>query len=206
MFSCKNKSPQQEGSIKKAITPVTVTHVKTEPVSDYILLIATSVFREENIVTANTSGYIKKVMIVRGQEVKKGEMLFVLETKEAEALGGRVVDMSLHFNGIIKISAAKSGYVSLLNHQQGDYVTEGTTLCTIANRNSFAFELQVPYALTSYVRLGQYCEIILPDSQNLTGKVILKTATVDPVTQTQQFVVKTDAKYKLPENCIILRC
>jgi multidrug efflux pump subunit AcrA (membrane-fusion protein) len=170
--------------------------------SDYIVLDATSAFREQNIVAANISGYIKEVMIVPGQEVRQGELLFVLETKEAKALNGRVVDTSLHFNGIIKIRAAKNGYVSLLSHQQGDFVTESTTLCTIANRNSFVFELQVPFALTHFVTVGAHCEIILPDSQNLIGTIASKSSTVNPVTQTQQFVVKTDSQYNLPENLI----
>lgn len=201
MFSCTNSS-QPEDSAQKAVTPVTVTHIKTEAISDYILLNATSAFQEQNIVAANINGYVREVLVVPGQEVKKGKLLFVIATKEAEALGGRVVDTSLHFNGIIAIRAAKSGYVSLLSHQQGDYVTEGTTLCTIANRSSFAFELQVPYALTPFVKVGQHCEIILPDSQNLVGTIASKTATVNPTAQTQQFVVKTDAQYNLPENLI----
>src|SRR5699024_411153 len=101
---------------RAVVTPVTVTHIRTKTISDYILLNATSVFRKKNIVTANLSGYIKKEMILPGQQVHSGQLLFVIETKEAKALGVQVVDSSLHFNGIIKIKAAKSGYISQLNH------------------------------------------------------------------------------------------
>lgn len=202
LFSCGNNSSKNKDNQQVVVTPVTVTQIQTKTISDYILLNATSVFRKKNIVTANLSGYIKKEMIIPGQQVQRGQLLFVVETKEAKALGGQVVDSSLHFNGIIKIRAAKSGYISQLNHQKGDYVMEGTPLCTISNQNSFAFLLQVPYELTPYVKVGHHCEIILSDGQHLIGNIVSKTPTVNTVTQTQQFVVKTDDKYNLPEGLI----
>ncbi len=201
LLSC-NNTAQKKDKQQTVVTPVSVTHIQTQSVSDYILLNATSVFRKKNMVTANLSGYIKKEMIVPGQEVSRGQLLFVIETKEAKALGGQVVDSSLHYNGIIKIRAAKRGYVSQLNHQKGDYVMEGTPLCTIADQNSFAFLLQVPFELTPYVKIGHHCEIILSDGQHLMGKITSKNPTVNSVTQTQQFVVKTTNENNLPENLI----
>lgn len=201
LLSCSNTA-QNEDKQQTVVTPVSVTHIQIKPVSDYILLNATSVFRKKNIVTANLSGYIKKEMIVPGQQVSRGQLLFVIETKEAKALGGQVVDSSLHFNGIIKIRAAKSGYVSQLNHQKGDYVMEGTPLCTIADQSSFVFLLQVPFELTQYVKIGNHCEVILSDGQHLVGNVTAKNPTVNSVTQTQQFVVKVKDNNNLPENLI----
>lgn len=202
LFSCNNKA-QNEDKQQTVVTPVSATHIEIRPVSDYILLNATSVFRKKNIVTANLNGYIKNEMIVSGQQVSRGQLLFVLETKEAKALGGQVVDSSLHFNGIIKIRAAKSGYVSQLNHQKGDYVMEGTPLCTIADQSSFVFLLQVPFELTQYVKIGNHCEVILSDGQHLVGNITAKNPTVNSVTQTQQFVIKVKDNNNLPENLIV---
>lgn len=202
LVSCGNNSSENTDSQQKVVTPVTVTHIQVRPLTDYIVLNATSVFQKKNVVTANLSGYIKKEIITPGQEVHRGQLLFVLETKEAKALGGLVVDSSLHFNGIINIRASKSGYVSQLNHQKGDYVMEGTPLCTIADQNSFAFLLQVPFGLTPYVQIGIHCEVILSDGQHLVGNITAKNPTVNSVTQTQQFVVSVNDQYNLPENLI----
>lgn len=201
LLSC-NNATQNENEQQTTVTPVSVSHIQIKSVSDYILLNATSVFRKKNIVTANLSGYIKNEMITPGQEVSRGQLLFVLETKEAKALDGQVVDSSLHFNGIIKLRAAKSGYISQLNYQKGDFVMEGTTLCTISDQSSFAFILQVPFELTPYVKTGYQCEIILADGQHLNGKITSKSPTVNSVTQTQQFIVKIGVQYNLPENLI----
>lgn len=200
--SCGNNTSGNADNQQNVVSPVSVTHIQVQALSDYIELNATSVFRKKNVVTANLSGYIKREMITPGQEVHRGQLLFVLETKEAKALGGQVVDSSLHFNGVINIRASKSGYVSQLNHQKGDYVMEGTSLCTIADQSSFVFLLQVPFGLTPYVKVEQHCEVLLSDGQHLVGNITTKNPTVNLVTQTQQFVVRVKSNYHLPENLI----
>ena len=55
-------SEEEEVSQEEIQTPVTVTTVSIEPLSDYVELNATSSFLQDNIVKSNINGYIKAVI------------------------------------------------------------------------------------------------------------------------------------------------
>lgn len=204
LLSCKSNSSEDPGNDRAAevVTPVTVTHIRQGPLSDNILLNATSVFQKKSIITSNVNGYIQKEFVSPGQTVNIGQLLFIIETKEARAIGKQLVDTALHFNGVVKIKAAQSGYISGLDHQQGDYVIDGGRLCTISDQGSFAFILDVPFELTAYVKPGHHCDIILPDGRYIPGLISSRIPAVDPVTQTQQFIVRVSLGLHLPENLV----
>lgn len=204
LFSCKSNAPDEaDDSVSgEVITPVTVTHIATTPLADTIVLNATSVFRNKSVVKSTVNGYIMKENVTPGQMVQKGQLLFVMKTKEASVIGSRALDSILQFKGVVSIRSAESGYVTELDHQRGDYVMDGEQLCIISDRNSFAFLLEVPFELSPYVKTGHGCSIILPDQQHITGRIVSKAPSVDPVTQTQQYIVKVSPALHLPENLI----
>jgi multidrug efflux pump subunit AcrA (membrane-fusion protein) len=203
LFSCKSQTAGggDDDVSGEVVTPVTVTHVATIPLADTIELNATSVFRDKSVVKSTVNGYILKEPLTPGETVRQGQLLFKMKTKEASVIG-RSLDSSLQFNGIITVRSAQDGYVSLLDHQQGDYVMDGEQLCVISDRNSFAFLLQVPFELSGDVKTGRDCAVILPDGRHLTGRIVSKIPAVDPVTQTQEYVVKISKDVHLPENLI----
>jgi len=200
-----NKKADDDDSAKvDAQTPVTVTTVDQNTLTDYIDLNATSVFLQKNYVKANANGYITKVSAQQGQEVKDGQLLFEIKTKEAQAIGNSisVLDTTLKFSGINKIRSAKNGYISQMNHQLGDYVQDGEALATISDRSSFVFLLQLPYELRRYINLNESIKLTLPGGQNLDGKVSSFMPTVDTVAQTQAVVLRVSSGQQIPENLI----
>jgi multidrug efflux pump subunit AcrA (membrane-fusion protein) len=203
LFSCKSSTGEggDDDVSGEVVTPVTVTHVATVSLADTIVLNATSVFRNKSVVKSTVNGYIVNEPITPGEVVHRGQLLFEMKTKEASVLG-HPLDSSLHFNGVVPIRSAQNGYVSLLDHQQGDYVMDGEQLCLISDRNSFAFLLQVPFELSREVKTGRGCRVILPDGQNLSGRIVSRIPAVDPVTQTQEYVIKISKDVHLPENLI----
>lgn len=202
--SCKNNPSAGEDGDQtgEVITPVTVAHITVGPVADNIFLNAVSVFRKKSIIRSNVNGYIEREMVSPGQSVRQGEQLFVLKTKEANALGNITIDSSLQFKGSVPVKANQNGYISQLDHQQGDYVMDGEQLCIIADQGSFAFILEVPFELSPYVKTGRTCDIILSDGQHITGNIASKLPSVDPVSQTQQYIVRISPQLLLPENLI----
>src|SRR6478735_6240623 len=113
-ISCKGKEAAEEPTAPEEVrTPVTVTSISTETITDSIILNATSAFVQDNIVKSTVNGYIKSVNINQGQFAGAGRNLFILKTKEAESLGNTInkLDPSFHFTGIIPINAPQSGYV-----------------------------------------------------------------------------------------------
>ena len=151
LFSCKGKEKADDDDDAKVAsqTPVTVTAVDSSALTDYIELNATSTTLQKNYVKSNANGYIHEVNAQLGRDVKKGEILFTVKTKEAQAIGNsiNVLDTTFKFSGINKIKASAPGYVSQINHQTGDYVQDGEALAVISDRSSFVFIMQLPYEL-----------------------------------------------------------
>lgn len=207
LYSCKgNTQPADDAGDAEtaAQTPVTVTAVVDSAMVDYIDLSATSVFQQKNIVKANANGYIQKVNILPGHYVNKGEFLFSIKTKEAQSIGNsiNVLDTTFKFSGVNKIKAAGNGYVTQLNHQQGDYVQDGEQLAVISDRSSFVFVMQLPYELRSYVKNNQNVQLILPGGEKLTAQVSSSMPAVDSLSQTQGIVLKVNSANPIPENLV----
>ena len=205
-LACRDTAKESEEEIapEQTQTPVTVTSVSTQPLSEYVELNATSVFQQDNIVKSNINGYVKSINTKKGQYVAKGKMLFILKTKEAESLGNTIdkLDTTFHFSGVAHIAASESGYIIELFHQVGDYVQDGEQLAVISDAKSFGFILNLPYELHNYVSLNKKMEVILPDSTHLNGVVASFMPAIDSVSQTQQILIKVPASAPIPENLI----
>src|SRR4030095_13707474 len=174
VFSCHHASTEKEEeeiASEQVQTPLTVTSVSAEPLTEYVELNATSVFQQDNIVKSNIVGYIKYVNIKVGQYITSGQTLFILKTKEAESLGNTInkLDSSYHFSGVSRIVSPESGYVTELPHQVGDYVQDGEQLAVISDVKSFGFILNLPYELRKYVTLNKMVDVLLPDDTHLNG-------------------------------------
>jgi multidrug efflux pump subunit AcrA (membrane-fusion protein) len=206
-FSCKSKEaaePQEDAKPENVQTPVTVTTVQTVPLSDYVELNATSAYQQNNFIKASANGYIETVNVRLGQMVHKGQLAFVLQTKEAHALGNTInkLDPSFHFSGLIHIQAAADGYIREMNHQVGDYVQDGEQLAVLTDEKSFGFILNLPYELRPYVSVGKSLQLQLPDSTRLNGVVANIMPTVDSVSQTQNMLIKVQSTRDIPQNLI----
>ena len=206
IIACRHKETTTTEEVQAEVqTPVTITTVSTEQLTDYVELNATSSFLENNIVKSNINGYIKSVNIQVNQFTPAGKSLFVLKTKEAESLGNTInkLDPSFHFSGVITIIAPKSGYITQLDHQVGDYVQDGEQLAVIRNSQSFGFVLNIPYEWRKYVSIGKTVEVILPDEKHLNGIVSSFLPRIDSVSQTQGALIKVSSAAAIPENLVV---
>src|SRR5215831_19791567 len=135
MVSCHSSNKEEEApeGREQTVTPVTVTSLSTEPMTDYIELNATSAFLRSAIIKASANGYVVSVNAHVRRPISANQVAFVLRTKESHTLGNTInlLDSTFKFSGTINISAGTSGYVSAVSHQAGDYVQEGEQLATI---------------------------------------------------------------------------
>jgi len=185
-------------------TPVTVTTPETTSMEDEIALNVTSTYLLKTDVKAALNGYIYKTNIQFGDKVRKGEILFRLQTKEAKSLGNTItkLDPDFHFTGLNQIVCPTSGYVVMYNHQKGDYVQEGETLATISDRNSFGFILNLPYELNGILSKNKEIKISLPDGKEVIGSVGKILPELDSASQTQRIFIKIKQTINLPENLV----
>jgi multidrug efflux pump subunit AcrA (membrane-fusion protein) len=204
--ACKDGSApaEEDAAPVETITPVTVTTIGDSTMINYTDLNAVSTYQQKNIVKANANGYLQAVNAQIGHYVDKGQMLFAIKTKEAQTIGNsiNVLDTTFRFSGLNKIKAAQHGFITQLNHQQGDYVQDGEQLAVISDRSSFVFIMQLPYELRQLVRPGQIVQLTLPDSRLINGNIASFMPTVDTASQTQGVVIKVNADNTIPENLI----
>jgi len=205
MPSCKSgSSPDSNVDITATQTPVTFTHITQGPVQQLTTLNATSAYLKKNAVRSSVNGYILHCQISPGEWVRGGQELFVLETREAMAIGraSRKLDSTLGFSGQITIKAPQAGFVTSLFNQAGDYVMDGDSLCYIADKSSFVFLLDVPVEWLQDVALNAECRVILPDGEQIPGRIISRLPSVDPLSQTQRFEIRPLTTAQLPENLV----
>lgn len=201
---CTTKDPATTDAPQEVSVPVTVTSVIFEPLQQYIDLNATSTFLQQNFVKANLNGYIKKANIRFGDYVHRGQVLFVLKTKEAEAIGNSVnkLDSSFNFSGANVIRADASGYVMQINHLAGDYVQDGEQLAVINDSKSFVFVMNVPYEYKQYISTGKQVQVTLPDGEKLPGTIKPSLPMMDSASQTQAVSLYVNSPHPIPVNLV----
>jgi multidrug efflux pump subunit AcrA (membrane-fusion protein) len=200
--SSSNNAPQ---STPKPKTQVQVTQIQDGTISNDLVLSATSIYLKRNSVTSSIAAFITKVYVKLGDHVKQGQVLYLLESKERKALGTDInkVDPSLNSFGIITVKAPASGIVTTFDKQQtGEYILEGTQLCTIAASTDLAFQINVPYEYISLVKPGVKCSITLPDLSKHTATITTPLASMNVVEQTQTLLAKPNQSLSLPENLL----
>ncbi|MEO8862385.1 MAG: HlyD family efflux transporter periplasmic adaptor subunit [Ginsengibacter sp.] len=201
---CKSKENSAAEEVIETRTPVTVTSVNYDPISEFIELNATSSFLQKSFIKSNLNGYVKLVNTKLGDYVNQGKLLFVLKTKEAEAIGNSVnrLNPDFKFSGVNRITANAHGFIAELNHQTGDYVQDGEQLAVISDSKSFAFVMNVPYEDKPYVSIGKLVEVILPDKERLQGNIFSAMPTIDSISQTQSYSVKVNSAKSIPQNLV----
>jgi len=206
LAACHGGAAQDGGDDEtvQTVTPVTVTGVTIGPMQQTVELNATSTFLRKSYINATTNGYIKSVGAQLGHRVSEGQALFTLRAKEAENLGAELhkVDTTLHFTGVIRIAASSEGFITAIDHQAGDYVVEGDRLAEISDLGSLVFIMQMPYEYNRFLPKNETVALELPDGKVLKGNVSQAMPTVDPVSQTQNIVIKVTNDGSIPENLV----
>jgi len=203
--ACKDKDSTTDEVVQQPKVPVEVTTISSGSVSDNLELFATTVYLNRNTVTAPIPAYITAVHVKIGDKVSPGQLLYELESKERRALGNTPVqfDSSIAGYGRIKVRATGAGIISAIDRQQaGDYVLEGTSLCTIAQSSALAFQVNVPFEFVPYTKSGNRCTIVLPDNSRHSAVFTTPLAAMNVSAQTQSILAKTSEPLILPEGLI----
>ncbi len=204
LSGCKSRTLQEEPADSAVKTPVTLAGLETGSISETISLNATSVYLRKSIIKANANGYVEKVFVNIGDQVKAGSPLFRIRTKEADALGQwNGQDSLLSVKGEIFLPAPVSGMITSIAAQSNSYLNDGDEIAEMADRNSFVFILHVPFELREFTRIGADCQIVLPDALTLKGKITSRLSEVDPLSQTQSYIVTAQSNSLLPENLAV---
>ncbi|RSK50045.1 efflux RND transporter periplasmic adaptor subunit [Hymenobacter rigui] len=185
---------------------VTVGYVAADTVADVLHLSGVTAYPAKDVLRATTTGYLMAPVPVPGQQVRAGQTVFTLQTKESRTLHlDRLTgDPKLRFSGIIRIPSPRGGVLATVDKLAGDYVQDGEQLGTVYDQSRFGFVLDVPVTQLRYVHTGQSCRITLPDGRVLTGRVAEPLPAADVAVQTQRYTVRPLGKVpQLPENLAV---
>ncbi len=197
MMSCGHT--QQETESLESGAPVQVTHPGRMDLTETVDLNANTIFLKKEIVRATFQGFIAKINKNIGDEITSGDLLLRIKTKEAAADDSLAKSAGI-FQGAIDVRARSNGILTTLNYHTGDFVSEGEEIAIISNPSSLLITLNVPYQYVSRVNRNSRCEIFLPDGKMLHATIQKVIPSVDPVSQTQTFLLRPDDPVNLPEN------
>ena len=199
LFSCAADQNESDNNIAGA--PVKVTHPQQLDLTETIDLNANTIFLKKEIVRATFQGFIENIYKNIGDEITNGDLLLQIRTKESAADDSLTLSLGTEiFQGAIAIRARSNGILTTLNYHRGDFVAEGEEIAIIANPASLHITLNVPYQYVSRINRNSRCEIFLPDGRMLFATVQKVIPSVDPVSQTQTFLLQLDDSANLPEN------
>jgi len=186
----------------KEAEQIPVVSVKTSPVTsgeieNSLSFNGKTIYLRKNLVVSPISGYVSKMSVKFGDAVKKGELLFEIQTKENKALESSNAGNM----GIIKVVSPSNGVISTLNiTASGAYIVEGGARCTVSESNYVMIQLNLPFEFNSLVKTGTRCMLVLDENTKFEGIVYQILPTVDEANQTQQILIKPVTNKKLPEN------
>lgn len=197
LYSCKTQQ-----SVQDEISPRVL--VKASPVfqgdiENYISFSGKTTYLKKNLVVSPISGYIVSVKPKFGEEVKRDEVIYEIQTKESKALGNDAT--SAGSIGTIKVTALSEGFINeIMINETGGYIVEGGSLCSIINNKDLMIQLNVPFEYNSILKPGKKCKIILTDNSTISGSVYRVLSVIDEINQTQSVLVKPETGRLLPEN------
>ena len=198
-ISCSHE--QKETENLESRSPVQVTHPRRIDLTESIDLNANTIFIKKEIVRATFQGFIQKINKNIGDEVKIGDLLLQIKTKESAADDNLKLNLGDEmFQGAVNVRARSDGTLTALNYHAGDFVSEGEEIAIISNPTSLHIALNVPYEYVSRMNLRSQCEIFLPNGKMLQASIQKVIPSVDPVSQTQTFLLRLNDQVNLPEN------
>jgi hypothetical protein len=178
---------------------VKASQVVKGDIENYISFSGKTVYLKKNLVVSPISGYIVSARPKFGEEVKRDEVLYEIQTRESKALGTDATPTGSI--GTIKIAAPSDGFINeIMINETGGYVVEGGSLCSIINNKDLMIQLNVPFEYNPLIKAGKKCKIILTDNSILSGSVYRVLSTIDETNQTQSVLVKPETGRLLPEN------
>jgi hypothetical protein len=192
---------RETDSLTSVGMPVQVTHPKRLDLTETIDLNANTIFLKKEIVRATFQGFIEKINKNIGDQIKIGDLLLQIKTKESAADDSLKLTLgSEMFQGSVNVRARSDGVLTTLNYHTGDFVSEGEEIAVISNPSSLRITLNVPYHYVSRMNPHSLCEIFLPDGKMISASIQKEIPSVDPVSQTQIFLLRPEAHVNLPEN------
>lgn len=215
LVACSKTTTTTEETTVSAVVPVRAATIVSGPIQTKLTVSGhTEALNRQKIVTP-IAGKILSLNAIEGSYVKAGQVLAVIQSKEAQASeeGAKIMTSTAHTaeeiaqakrmqeaakhdqNGV-EVRAQISGLIASRSANPGEFVTENTELFGIIDESEIDFVAQVPLYDLNLVRIGQYGTVTLPSLPNgqLSARVIAIKPQADSMSQSALVVLRFDRK------------
>jgi RND family efflux transporter MFP subunit len=216
---CRQKQSDEDvgSSAAKAVVAVKVSTVSERDAVVVVETIGkTDALRKEKSY-APIAGRIMTLKALEGTEVKKGDILAIIQTKESEAtiLGAEsmlksavtagqkseaehTLELARSTQNSVNVSAKFDGVVSTRSASEGELVAENAELFTIVDLSTIDFLADVPLRDVSSVRRGQHAFVHFESIPEKQFPAIVDA--INPQTDIQSQTVKVRLKFSTGNN------
>lgn len=200
LFSCLKQSKTSTDDTYRYVNVKTARVIRTDIVA-YATFNGISQFQKKEDIRSSVTGYVDYLPFKIGDRIKKGQVFALVNTKEQNALREAAkIDTTLQILASpIKVINNATGVITAVAIQSGDYISEGEVLATVVQPNSLVIQMNVPYGYHDRLKAGMPCKILTPSGQLLDAKITDRLPLIDPLTQSQAFILKLNND-DLPEN------
>jgi multidrug efflux pump subunit AcrA (membrane-fusion protein) len=222
MNGCRQKQSDDESGQSPAKAVVTVK-VGAMNERDAIVIVdaigKTDALRKEKSY-APIAGRIVTLKALEGTEVKKGDVLAIIQTKESEAtvLGAEsmlksavtpqqkseaehTLELARSTQNSVNVCAKFDGVVSSRSVSEGELVAENAELFTIVDLSTIDFLADVPLRDVSAIRSGEHASVSF---QSLPAKLFPAIVdAINPQTDIQSQTVKVRLRFSISNNVLL---
>jgi membrane fusion protein (multidrug efflux system) len=216
---CKSRHSSEDAGDEGAKAVVTV---KTDNVAEHDAVLAvsalgkTDALRKEKIYSP-IAGKIVSLNVYEGSEVKRGDIVAVIQSKESNAAimgaegmvksastpegkteAGQVLKLAESTQNSVNVTAKFDGIVSMRSANEGEIVVENGELLTLIDLSTVDFIADVPVHDMQSVKAGQQSEI---EFQSIPGKEFhAEVDAMNPQSDIQSQTVKVRLRFLREEN------
>ena len=201
LFSCKQQEQTQQAVTAKA--KVSITKLEYGYIPDILHLTGKTIYLNKSNLIAPISGYVIKVNIQQGDNVKKDDVLFEMKTSEAYFI--QTSDNAVNSDyGTVKVYAPVTGRVVSINVMNKDvFADKGSVMCVLMSSDDLKIQVEVPFEFIKWAQPGKKCKIILPDETQITGTLSKALPQVNESSQTTKVLANVNTNKFLPENLLV---
>jgi len=200
VFACKEQVSEREDAVPKV--QVKVTKVVDGSIPDYLMLTGKTIYLNKSRIVSPISGYIVTVNVQSGDRIKKGDLLFEIQSPESYLI--QQENKSLKTYGFRKVYAPVSGIITSLNvvHKEV-FVDKGSEICRIIDSGDLKIQTDLPFEYVDLAKIGALCQVILPDSSMMQGVFSKILPEINEQSQTVKVLTKVVHQTFLPENMMV---
>ena len=197
VWGCGNSQQQDGGDEPVTVAQVQVTHVSFKTLADTLTVNGRVMEGQQFTVRAPVTGYVTKLWVRAGQQVRTGQRLFSVRTREQTALAQDTTGSNLPKPSAVVVKAPVDGQVSDISTGEGVYAAEGSAMATLNSRNNLYTEIFVPARWNNSIQQGDSALVLWADGRTEWAKVGSRLAQADSQSQSVMFMISNISTNRL---------